>query len=146
MSEGQSLFDGGSHVVVFILSEATTEEDVLFGVREGFVLGVESGISLIINGIVGFHARLPLGGILTADYGLWVVIDRLTEGFEMFVLDDTGIRNIVRGVVDHSVALVVRSVECFSFKTHRAILEFAETVIVELIYWPGVDNCVGKGS
>ena len=89
---------------------------------------------------------LPLGGILAADYGLWVVIDRLAKGFEMLVLDDAGIWHLVRGVVDHSVALVVRSVECFGFKTHRAILEFAETVIVELINWSGVDDCVGKGS
>ena len=146
LCEVQGMFDGGSHVVVFILSEATTEEDVLFGVREGFVLGVEHGVSLIVNGIVGFHARLPLGGILTADYGFGIVIDRLAERFEMLVLDDASIGNIVRGVVDHSVALVVRSVERLGFKTHCTILEFAETVIVELIYWSGVDNCVGKGS
>ena len=89
------MFDGGSHVVVFVLGEATTEEDVLFGFGDGFVLGVERGVSLIVNGIVGFHAGLPLDRILTADYGLWVVINRLAEGFEMLVLNDTGIRNIV---------------------------------------------------
>ena len=140
------MFDGGSHVVVFILGEATTEMDVLFSVGEGFVLGVERGVSFIVNGIVWLHAGLPLCGILTADYGLWVVIDRLAEGFEMLVLDDAGIWHIVRGVVDHSVALIVRGVERLGFKTHRAILEFAKTVIVELIYWPGVYDCIGESS
>ena len=101
------MLNGGSHVVVFILSKATTEEDVLFGVREGFVLGVERGVSFIVNGIVWLHARLPLGGILTADYGFGIVIDRLAERFEMLVLDDASIGNIVRGVVDNRIALVV---------------------------------------
>ena len=101
------MLNGGSHVVVFILSEATTEEDVLFGVREGFVLGIKRGISLIINGIVGFHARLPLGGILTADYGLGIVIDRLAERFEMLVLDDPGVWDLAGRVVDNRVALIV---------------------------------------
>ena len=137
------MFDGGSHVVVFVFCKATTEMDVLFSVGEGFVLGVERGVSFIVNGIVGFHARLPLGGILTADYGLGIVIDRLAERFEMLVLDDAGIWHLVRGVVDNCVALVVRSVERLGFKTHRTILEFAETVILELIYWSGLDNCVG---
>ena len=140
------MLDGGSHVVILVFCEASTEEDVLFGVREGFVLGVERSVSFIVNGIVGFHARLPLGGILTADYGFGIVIDRLAERFEMLVLDDASIGNIVRGVVDNRIALVVRGVKHFVFKTHRAILEFAKTVIVKLIYWPGVNNCVSKGN
>ena len=36
----QGLLDGWSHVVVFVLSEAATEENMGFGVGKGSVLGV----------------------------------------------------------------------------------------------------------
>ena len=64
-------------------------------------------VAVIVDRIVRFHAGFELGGIFFADDRFGIVIDRLTEGLKVLVLDDAGIRYFVRGVVNNSVALVV---------------------------------------
>ena len=47
----------------------------------------------------------------------------------MLVLDDARIRNVVIGIVDDRIALVIVGIELFRFKPQRAVLELAEFIV-----------------
>ena len=59
---------------------------------------------------------MPLGGIFARYYGMRIVVDRRSEGLEMFMFDDACIRHVGRGVVDDGVALMIGFVEYFGLE------------------------------
>ena len=128
-----------SHVVVFVFGKAATEEDVGFMGGESAVLVGKSIIALVVHGIELLHTGFVLGGVFFADDCLGYVVDGLTEHLKMFVLNDTRIRHIVRGVVDDSVALIVWRVLYARLERDRAPIQATETEIEILINRSGVD-------
>ena len=70
------------HVVVFVLGETTTENDVLFLSRESTVLVGEGVVTFVIHRIELFHAGFVLGGILFANDGFGAIINGLSKHFK----------------------------------------------------------------
>ena len=62
----------------------------------------------------------------------------------MLVLDDTGIGNFGISKVHHSITLIVGHIKDFLLKTNRTIFQFAETIIVIFIQFPGVKYLIGN--
>lgn len=108
------------HVVVFVLGETTTENDVLLISSEGAVLVSKGIVTFVIHQIKLLHAGFVLGGILFANDGFWAIINGLPEHLKMLVLDDAGIRHIVRGIVYNRVALIVRGIFYACLEGYRA--------------------------
>ena len=72
-----------------------------------------------------------------------IVVDRRSEGLEMFMFDDACIRHVGRGVVDDGVALMIGFVEYFGLEAYGAILQLPETIAVEFIYFTREYDFVG---
>ena len=60
----------------------------------------------------------------------------------MLVLDDACVGHFPFGVVHHRIALVIRRVQRFRLKPHRAVFQFAESISVILIDGTGKYNLV----
>lgn len=108
------------HVVVFVLGETTTENDVLFRSRESTVLVGEGVVTFVIHRIKLLHAGFVFGVILFTNDGFGIVIYGLPEHLKMLVLDDAGIRHVVRGIVYNRVALIVRGIFYACLEGYRA--------------------------
>ena len=130
----QHFFHDGSHVIVFVFSQTTTEDDVGLLGGQGTILVGELVVAVIVDRIVGFHAGLVLGAVLLADDGLGTIIDGLTKHLEVLVLDDAGIGFVMRCVVDHGIALIVGSVFDAGFETDGTPVKLAELEIEILVY------------
>ena len=128
-----NLFYNGSHVVILIFGQATSEDDVLLLGCHLPVLVGQCVVALVVYGIIWLHALLVFRTILLADYGLRTVIDLLTEHFEMLVLNNTGVGFVVTGVVDHGISLIVRHVFHASLEGDGSPVEFAELIIKIII-------------
>lgn len=126
------LYDG-SHVVVLILGKATTEDDVLLLGSFSAILVGECIIGCIVDGVVGLHAILVLGRILLTDNCLGVVIDLLAEHLEMFMLNDTGVGDIMGSVVDYRVALIVGRILYAGLERDGSPIQLTELVGEEFI-------------
>ena len=100
------------HIVVFIFTQASAEDDLQLGVGQLLVLGIQCAVFGVVDGVIRLVTGLPLGGILTADdcFGQVVAVLVLAE-LEPFVLDDTGPRRLAVRIVDGGVALEARLVE-----------------------------------
>ena len=108
------------HVVVFVLGETTTENDVLLISSEGAVLVSKGIVALIVDRIELLHAGFVFCREFFDDNGVRVFVHGLPESFKMFVLNHTGIRHIVRGIVYNRVALIVRGVFYACLEGYRA--------------------------
>ena len=62
----------------------------------------------------------------------------------MFVFDYAGVGDVALGIIHHGVALIIWFVDDFLLEADRSIVEFAEAIAVELIYFSGKDNLVGN--
>ena len=62
------------HIIILIFCKPPAEDDVPFGVCEGFISRIERIILIIVDWIIRFVAELPLVAVFTADYGLWQVV------------------------------------------------------------------------
>ena len=132
--------------VVLVLAQAAAENDLLFGLGQLLILGVECAVLVVIHGVVRLVAGLPLGGILAADDGLGQVIAVFVLAeLEPLVLDDAGPRGLAVGVVDGSVALEIRLVQQFVLKADRAVFQCAQLVVKVGIDGAGVDDFVRQG-
>ena len=108
------------HVVVFVLGETTTENDVLCLSRESTVLVGEGVVTFVIHRIKLLHAGLVFRGILFANDGFGAIINGLSKHFKMLVLDNAGIWHIVRCIVYNRVALIVRGIFYACLEGYRA--------------------------
>ena len=60
----------------------------------------------------------------------------------MLVLDDPCVRHFPFRIVHHRIALVVRSIQCFHLKPHRAVFQFAEPITVIFINGSGKHHLI----
>ena len=130
------------HVVVFVLGETTTENDVLFLSREITVLVGEGVVTFVIHRVKLFHAGFVLGGILFANDGFWVFVHGFSEHLTMLVLDDAGIRHIVRGIVYNRVALIVRGIFYACLEGYRAPVKATKFEIKILVNRTSIDQLI----
>ena len=94
--------DNFIHIIIFILSQASAEQDICFLFRKLCILCIECAVFLIVDRIVRFVTLFPGRGILSRDDGSFSGLE-----LEMLVLDDAGVRNLAFRVVDNCVALIV---------------------------------------
>ena len=137
------LGDDGGHVVVAVFGEAASEDDVGARGGKGAVAFVERLVALVVDGIVGLHAVVPLGGILARDDGVGIGVDGVAEGLEVFVFDDAGVGHVGGCIVYHGVALMIGFGECLGLETHGAILERAIVIVEKLVDFAGENYTVG---
>ena len=137
------LYDRG-HIVVTIFGESATEDDVGLLCGKLAVLVGEGVITIVVDGVIGFHALFVLRAVLFADNGLRTVVYFLSEHFEMLVLDDTGVGFVVTGVVDDGIALVVGGVFHAGLESDSAPVEFAELEFKILVNRAGKYELVGN--
>lgn len=124
----QRTLDHVIHVVILILRQPPAEDGIGLLLSQGCVLLVEALVSLIIDGIIGFFARMPVGGVFAGDVG-----DGLGAELEVLVLDDASVRDLALGVVDDGDALMVLFLEAFGLKAQAAVFELAELVAEVLV-------------
>lgn len=105
------------------------EEDVLFLGGKGAILVSKGIVAGIVYRIELLHARFVLDGIFLAGNRFRGVVDCLTKGFEVLVLNDAGKGNIVRGVVNNGIALIVRGIFDAGVECHCAPIKTTEFVI-----------------
>ena len=131
------------HVIVFILTQATTEDNLRLGISQLFVLGVECAVLGIVDGIVWLVAGLPLAAVLAADDGLGQVVAVLVLAeLEPLVLDDACPRCFPVGVVDSGVALKTGLVQQFVLEADRTVFQRTQLVVKVGINGSCVDNFV----
>lgn len=144
----------GCHVVIFVFGQPAAEEagtarsltgqgDAVF-VGQCLVLLVQGVVGVIVHGIVGFQAGLPLRGVFAGDDGAGACVHLGAEHLEVLVLDNAGIGHAGLGVVDDGTALIVGRVEGFGLETHGAVSQPAVAVAEELVDGAGVDQSVGQ--
>ena len=91
-------------------------------------------VPVVIDGVIGFHALFPLYGVLSADDGLGILLYLSSKSLKMLVFYDSGVRNSSIGIVDLGKTLIVGCVLDFVLKTDGTVFQFAEAVVVELVY------------
>ncbi len=98
--------DGVVHVVIFIAREPAAEQHFLIVCGEIGVFFVQRGILFVVYRVVRLAARRELQRIFARYYR------RVGNGFfKMLVLDDARIRNVVIGIIDDRIALVIVGIE-----------------------------------
>ena len=142
--ESQHLLYDWCHVVVTVFGESATEDDVGFVCGELAVLIGEGVVTIVVDGVIGFHALFVFRAVLFADNGLGTVVDFLAEHFEMLMFDDTGVGFVVTGVVDDGITLVVGGILNAGFESDGAPVEFAELETKILVNRAGKYELVGK--
>ena len=120
--------DNFIHIIIFILSQASAEQDICFLFRKLCILCIECAVFLIVDRIVRFVTLFPGRGILSRDDGSFSGLE-----LEMLVLDDASVRNLAFRVVDNCVALIVILFrKLFGFKPQGTVFERPELLDVRL--------------
>ena len=132
------------HVVITIFGESATEDDVGLLCGKLAVLVGEGVITIVVDGVIGFHALFVLRAVLFADNSLRTVVDILAKHLEMLVLDNASVGLVVTGVVDHGIALVVGCVFNAGLESDSAPVEFAELEAKILVNRAGKYELVGN--
>lgn len=123
------------HIVVAIFREAAAEDGAVFFFCQGGVTGIERLVFGVVDGIVGFLARVPVRRVFSRDVG-----DGLRAELEVFVFDDARVGNLAGRVVHHGDALMVFFLETFCFEAEAAVGERAERVAEICVDCPCVDD------
>ncbi len=137
----QSTSDHVVHVVVPVLGQAAAENHVLLCFCQFGVSFVELLIALVVDGVVSFLSRLPVGRVFFGNVG-----DGLRAELEMFVLDDAGVRRFAVGVIHDSDALMIDFFQALGLKAQSTVFQPAELVIEIGVDRPGVHDCLGAAD
>ena len=130
----EHLCDDIIHVIVFVFSQPSSENNIFFFIGKLFIACIEFCVRFIVDGIIGFHSHLPLYGILFGNYRTGGGIDFLSKLFKVFMLYNACVRDGCLGVVDHRIALIVGSFKGFMLEADCTLVEFSQPIIEILIY------------
>ena len=118
------------HVIILVLTKASSKDDALLFVCQGTVLLIELTVLFVIYRIIGLVPGLPLGAVLPGYDGLGKVMALLIlSELEPLVLYDTGPGRLPVRVVDGSIALEVGLVQDLRLKAHAAILKGPQLIV-----------------
>ena len=134
----QNLFYNWCHIVVTILGETTTENNVGLLCGELAVLVGKRIVAVVVDGIVGFHSFLIFRAVFFTDNGLGTFIDFLSEHLEMLMLDDAGVGLIMTGIVDNGISLIVGRIFNAGLKADGTPVEFTVAKVKILINRPAI--------
>ena len=130
------------HVVVLVFRQTAAEADVLFLGGESLVLLGEGVVAVVVDGIVGFRALVPLLRILVADHGVGLFAE-----LKMLVFDDAGVWHGGIGIIEYCVALeVLDAFHQLVVEADGAELQLAELVAEVGIQRTGVKHTVGHSE
>ena len=65
LCHGKNCFNGLIHIIVFVFTESTTENNVLFCICKLPIFDVQFAVFPVVNGIIGFITGFPFGGVLS---------------------------------------------------------------------------------
>ena len=128
------------HVVILVLAQAAAEDGLGIGIGQSPVLLVEGGVGLVVDGVVGLIAGLPLGGVFPGDDGLG-----LGAELEVLMLDDPGVGGLTVGVVDHGVALIVGGIQHLGLEADGPVAQGTVAEAEVGVDGAGVDDLAGHG-
>ena len=134
-----TFYDRG-HVVVLVLGETATEDNVLLLRGKCPVIVGKRIVALVVDRIVRLHPRFPFRAVLPADNRLWTLIDSLAEHLEMLVLDDSRVWNLPVGIVHDGIALIVRLVDDLGLEPHSPEVEMSEPETEVFVNLSGEDD------
>ena len=93
---------------------------------------VQPHISLVIHRIIRFVPGSECRRIFAGDHRM-----RLLTKFEMFMFDNTGIRNLSFTIINDRIPLIIFHFQTFVFKTKTTVFQMPETKIVILVNTSG---------
>ena len=134
----QRTLDHVIHIIVLILCQPPTEDGIGLLLCKGCVLLIEALVAFVVDGIIGFFARMPVGGVFACDVG-----DRLRAELEVFVLDDARVGDLTLRIIDDSDTLIVFLLQTLRLEAQATVLELAELVIEILVNRASIDNLLG---
>ena len=112
------------HIIITVLAKTSTEDYILFVIRESFVFFVKCVIFFVIYRIIRFVTGFPFHRILAADDSFF-----LCPKYEMLMLYYSGIRSIAVSVVNDGISLIIISVKNFRVKSYVSVFEISKAMV-----------------